>query len=284
MPPLVAIERRPEKDKKADNGKSWPFGRYLESIGGSLTVAGFISTFPTKLYWVGVGMFLGGMLCLALGAIWEDWKIRWRLLACVFWTALTVKVALGVVFVPAPLNITAGSYSGDYADKSNVYGIMWEKGMSELRVTLINSTDNNYDNLDFSFTPDVETRTATQVTSVPNVHFMLGEDAREIVTDTHLIINGVEQPVPAYSSKNGIRMLCPTLPKNSRLEILIALVDPVKLPGSDSPGKVTAVLRSGDVEDYAGPKQMATQVSIVGDYSVMNRPHAINATLHTKQP
>jgi hypothetical protein len=29
---------------------------------------------------------------------------------------------------------------------------------------------------------------------------------------------------------------------------------------------------------------MATQVSIVGDYSVMNRPHAINATLHTKQP
>jgi hypothetical protein len=285
MPPLTPTERQPKKTRKTEPRNPWPFGRYLESIGGSLTVAGFISTFPTKLYWVGVGMFLGGMLCLALGAILEDWKLRWRLLACIFWIALAAKVALAVVFVPAPLDIVAKPYPGDYADKSDVYGIVWEKGMSELRVILVNSTDNNYDDLDFNIVPDVETRKAMQITSVPNVSLMAGgETDGEIVADSHFLINGVEQPQPPYSSKDGFRMLCSRFPKHSKMEIIVALVNPVQLPGPSAPNKVTSVLRGGDAEDFAGPKKLAAKVSIKGEYFVMNRPHKIETAEFFKQP
>jgi hypothetical protein len=246
-------------------------------------LAGFISTFPTKLYWIGVGMFLGGMLCLAIGAALEDWKIGWRLFACILWIALGVTISLAVVFVPAPLGIAANSYSGDYADKSDVYGITWEKGMSELRVVLINPTDNNYDDLDFNIVPDVETRKAMQITSVPNVSIMLGgESDGPIIADAHFLINGVEQPQPAYSSKNGFRTLCPRLPKHSKMEIVAALVNPIQIPHAQN--SVTSILRSGNTEDFAGPKKVATRASIKGDYFVMNHPHNIDIVRSLKRP
>lgn len=271
--------------KKRD--KSLPLGRYLESIGGSLTVAGFFTTFPAKLYWVGVGLFFGGMLFVALGVLWEDWKLGWRLLVCLFWSALTVLVAVAVVFVPAPLSIAANSGWGAYADKSDVYGISWERGMSELRVTLLNQTDNNYDDLDFNMVPDVETRKVVQVTSVPNVTLMVGGDtgaSGEIISDSHLLVNGVEQPQPTYSSRDGFRLLCSRFPKHSKMELIVALVNPVQIPGSSSPNKVTSVLRSGDPEDFAGPKKVATKMSIRGDYFVMNHPHKIDIREYAISP
>jgi hypothetical protein len=277
--------------KKKKEVAEHPAARYLEKIGGGLSLLGLGGTFPfPQFYWYGVGAFYLGLFALSVGVLLENWGVRWRLVTCGVWLSFAILVSLKAVFVSAPLEIESFAHIGDYADGVDVYGIKWEPGMSELRLVISNHTARDYDDVDINFVPDVPTRKITQVTNLPDVALSIARQAgTEEVADTEMTTidaNGkvlAGGPTEIYASGSGFRMRCLKIPKHTTVELLAALVTPPQLPRTGLPprdeSKVMKIINlAGDPRKFAGPKKLSASVCAQGQYFVLNRPHSVDYT------
>lgn len=224
--------------------------------------------FP-QLYWYGIGTFYFGFAVLAVSALFERWRIVYRIGACLLWVVIAAVVSIKMVFVSVPLIIAPLSDPGNYAVGTDVSGIKWEKGLSELRIMLSNQTIYDYDDVDIYFKPDVPTRRVVQVTHVPDVSL-------DIIEPGSVSVSG--RTYGLYASSMGFRMRCPKIPKHTTVEILAALVMPDAQPlGESDPGKSRDVFieLQGDIEQFAAPKKIAAALLVEGQYIVLNRPRDI---------
>jgi hypothetical protein len=186
---------------------------------------------------------------------------------------IAALISLKIIFVSAPLEIAPFADRGDYPEGTDIKGIKWEKGMSELRILISNHTAYSYDDLDISFTPNVPTREVVQVSKVAEVSLTLIEKIGDVDVNSGTV--GAE----LYASGRGFRMLCSKLPKDTTVEVLAALVaPPLPSTGSSDSKKGRIVTLSGDRSRFAGPKRTPTTMYVKGQYTVMNRPHPIEIT------
>ncbi|MGD0270733.1 MAG: hypothetical protein ABSB14_16830, partial [Candidatus Sulfotelmatobacter sp.] len=226
-----------------------------------------VSTFQfPSLYWYSVGAFYAGMVALAVGALLERWPLKHRIAVCLGWFIVAAGISAKAVFVKAPIDIFPSANFGNYPDDTDVYGIKWERGLSEMRILISNHTANDYDDVDIYFTPDVPTRKVTQVSHVPDVSLVLVEPSNFVQPG---------QVSELWASSMGFRLRCPKLPKNTTMEVLAALVNPDAKPlGPIVPGqkKNVSISLSGDEKQFAGPKIVARGLWVKGQYLVMNRP------------
>ncbi len=234
-------------------------------------------------------MLAGGwqFALLSLEALLEEWKWRWRIAASASWLVVGVLLLTQFVFVPAPINIAAFADIGNYTEGADIHGIKWEPGMSGLRIVIANRTDHDYDNVDFTITPNVPTRKVSQVTGFPEVSLPIIQNSGpgdvvnggiEMKDKDGKVLNG--GPTDLYASGQGFRMLCPKIPRNAKIELFAALVNPPDTPstGSSNKNKMVMVNIIGDPKDFAGPRIKATSVRIKGRYTVLNHPHAVERT------
>jgi hypothetical protein len=258
---------------------------YLRNVGGGLSLMGLATILPSShFYWWNVGAFYIGVLALAAEAMLENWSLRWRVGVCAVWLAFLVLFSWKVVWVSAPFEPMFTAGDGDYAVGSDVYGIKWESGVSDLSIAIPNPTSFNYEGLDISFKPDVPVREIAQVTSLADVSYQVIREARGMeianMKFTAKDKNGrvVSSGSPTlYASADGFRMHCPDLPPNTILELFVALVNPKV--GNQG----LTMLNGGDPSSFGGERKKAGSVYIKGRFNVLNRPHLIEHTYAIKQ-
>jgi hypothetical protein len=261
---------------------------YIRNAGGGLAV---VSLFPLiwfpEFYWYGVVFLIAGFALLFLEALLEKWKRLWRIVVSAGWLAVGVLLLFRFVFVAAPIDIVAYADDGNYTEGAEIHRIKWEPGMSELQIVIANRTDHDYDNVDFTITPNVPTRKVSQITDFPDISLPIVESSElgDVVNggiktngqDGNLS-NGV--PTDLYASSQGFRMLCQKIPRNATVQLFAALVNPPRTPsaGPSDKNKIVVVDVLGDPKDFAGPKIKATSVRIKGCYTVLNHPHTVERT------
>jgi len=129
-PSVPARKRRPKEN---------PAVAYLNRIGGGLSLVSVVSTFQfPSLYWYSVGAFYAGMVALAVGALLERWPLKHRIAVCLGWFIVAAGISAKAVFVKAPIDIFPSANFGNYPDDTDVYGIKWERGLSEMRILISN--------------------------------------------------------------------------------------------------------------------------------------------------
>lgn len=195
----------------------------------------------------------------------------------VFVTILILFLSF-VVFLPAPLKLTARDFNGAYLPKTkSLYGIEWHKEYSDLRVVFINPTGFAYKNLDFDVEPvGLLVAAEAQTTNLSGVQLFNTENGPDQVTVTLTDKNGKKSYGPQsniHLAAGTIRVLCDTLPKKSDFEIILA----VRLvpPGVPASNPIKAI--GSDV------REPAKIVHIYGTYqSRAGRPRTINETIKVK--
>lgn len=252
---------------------------FFRKIGGGLGVAalgGFVMT--THFYWWGVAIVCVGVLVLAAESLLTSWNLEYKIAASAFCLVAGLWLSSAVIWVRAPLAPALTASDGDYPTGSDVHGIKWESGMSDLSITISNHTTLDYEGLDITFRADVPTRKFVQVTTVPNVQLSLVQkwgnaeitNYRTIAKDKYG--NVVKTPpVQYYASSGGFRLQCPDLPPDTNLELFVALVNPRYPPSLAAP-------RFGDPSTLAGPKKLAKSVYVDARYRVLNHPHHVEYT------
>lgn len=143
----------------------------------------------------------------------------------------------GIVFVHAPLKLTARVSGGYYADHTNIAGIDWNVQFSELRIDLTNNTDIDYESLDLTINPHTPIYSSwvagvSQFSNVPETTFILNP------LNMNVTGHGVDPktampfdvPFTSGAFAGGFRMLCKKLPKHSTMQIVVALSNGVPPP------------------------------------------------------
>lgn len=285
-PQTAPLATKPTKKKPAR--AKHPAVLYLRSLGG-LTIIGLaaIVTPSSHFYWWGIGILYTGVLALVVDVLFEKWRVRNKIIVSLLWLIGIALVSHYAIFVRAPLEVGVSSSRGDYDIGTNISGIIWEPGMSALHILLSNHSSFSYDGLDLTLTPDVSTRSVSQVSTVPDVSVSVLRRAGDLefgdMTITGYDKDGhkvKDMPVLIYSSGAGFRLHCPVLPSDTTIEIIAALVNPKYRPKSNNPALVE--LNGGDPSMFAGPKRVAKSVFVRGIYSVLNHPHHVEYTYAVK--
>jgi hypothetical protein len=133
--------------------------------------------------------------------------------------------------------------SAEYPVGTVLGGILWSNRFSELRVFFVNATAKDYRDLDFTLVPDEPIAAIGQVTNLPNVSFSPAADPifrQELIEGT--TSRRIANPLVLIASTGGYRVRCNPLPRNTRLEILIAIARVIDFP---QPGQKVAVPSAG---------------------------------------
>ena len=142
---------------------------------------------------------------------------------------------------PAPPGIQATITDGEYSPGTNINGIIWRKGFSELRVTLYNQSTHDYDNLSVLIQPTEPIAAIAQRTNIPGVLFYDQFRLQTAVIDiNHLAGTQTAIPVSIVATDAGYLMHCIRLPAETSIEIEIALAEiRSNLPAQPSPSRPT---------------------------------------------
>lgn len=116
-----------------------------------LLIAGF-EIMPIN-YWLGISLLCIGMCLLFVEVYFERWflnysKLRYAALCAI--AVAGVELSLIYVFFGAPIKIVAFASDVGYSRGALVDGIIWQPGLSELRLYILNETDIDYNTLEVS--------------------------------------------------------------------------------------------------------------------------------------
>jgi len=137
---------------------------------------------------------------------------------------LLVAFSLNVVFVPAPLNISAFATNAEPPKDAKIANIPWRSEYSELEVRIENFTARNYEDLDLVLQPNYPVAAIGQLSELDGVSF---EDKYSV--DSHLTLRkpggDVAVPLIRVATDAGYRVRCPRLSAGGTLKIVMAVVD-----------------------------------------------------------
>jgi hypothetical protein len=131
----------------------------------------------------------------------------------------------------AVINVDAYPMLVDYEPGTDVGGIKWSALYSDLRVTLTNPMEEDYEDLDFTITTDLKIVRVAQLSGIPNVTFFVGPNKIPPVWPTgkkDANGNDLYQPMTpspgAPQTAKTYRVRCDKMPRRSKLELVIALM------------------------------------------------------------
>jgi hypothetical protein len=180
-------------------------------------------------YWPGVTLIYAGFLLLCIDAsIAPELKNspKWKIGIVTVLLAFGSAFSWAIVFVKAPLEISAIVTDAQYPPDSKIAGIVWRPEFTELQVWITNPSDRNYDDLTLVVRPTSAIAAIAQLTDVPNVSF---EDKNGF-TARLMDINptaGTKNVVPLVllATDTGYKMRCQHLSAGTEIKLEIALAD-----------------------------------------------------------
>lgn len=114
-----------------------------------LGVAGMILSIQ---FWWAVAFIYAG-LCLFILDLWVEPEFKnrrfWRLSGTAVLVCFLLMFTWGIVLVPGPIELEAIGIPGDYPVGTKIAGINWNPAFSDVRISITNQSEQEYDNLNF---------------------------------------------------------------------------------------------------------------------------------------
>ena len=235
---------------------------YLRGFGAIGFLVGLAGMIFTSFFWPAIGLlavaFLAGIV-----DVWRerDLPMPAKIAISAAICGIGIWIAKVVVFYPAPIETSSSWFKADYPDGTNVSGINWKSGYSELRVSFHNQSERDYDDAEFLLSIPQAFDEVAQVTSLPCFR------VQSNIISAHDSQSDVFQPL----GENAIiHFSCPKLPKDSTVQFLIAVVNMDAFMRSAENGKQLD-LPFG----LYGPKIKPQWLKIKAEYKATFRPHVI---------
>ncbi len=152
----------------------------------------------------------------------------------------------------------------DYPIGTDIDGIKWQPGMSELIVSIVNPTDRDYKDLDFSILSPEPVREIKQATAIPCV------PVSENVVNVTGTGPGGSEVLHQLLTAGPLRFRCQSLPKRTTIQFVLAIVNADNLMSLLSRPKPGEALPHG----MWGPKRKPKWVGVGGTYRVAFRPYS----------
>jgi hypothetical protein len=231
---LEECRKRVRELEDSSTRKLHPIAAYLLRTIGIVSILGGGAgdmigvSFP---FWAGA-ISLG--LILLLIDPWIEPSLRlanvtWKIgLSAIFLIAF-ISFLHWIVFLSAPMKITARDYNEDYLPNTHtLFGVEWKEDYSDLRVVFENPTDFAYKNIDFNIEPiGLLVAAEAQTSNLSGVQLFNTKKGQDIVTMTSTDTKtGKKSYVPQKDEQfmaGTIRLLCDTLPKHSMFEVILAV-------------------------------------------------------------
>lgn len=209
--------------------KLHPIIKWLRTAGIAAELFGWGGLLLTGWFWPGVAFIYAGFLLLGIEACLEPELrgfVRWKIGIVVALIAFSAAFSWGIVFVRAPLEISAFVTDAEYPPGSKIAGIAWRPEFTELQMWVKNPSERNYDDVSVLIRPRSPIAAIAQLSNVPNVSF---EDKNGF-NSRFMDINPTTRtktaiPLVLLATDAGYRMRCPHLPAGTPIQIVIALAD-----------------------------------------------------------
>lgn len=257
-------------------------------------------------YFLGMSVVYLGFLLL----LWEV-CIEPRLIERPPWVQIAVIAlvlglfdffSVGVVGAHAP--ITFQSYAmrkGDYPPDTVIAGIKWDSHLTDLRVSITNPSDEEYENLDIVVQPDYWSHRAALLMSISGcdvsptdgntVFFSRAKESGPITVtstrvglgfDTHDSAGNVYIPL---ATETGYRLRCAIVPPHFAIQMVFAVVcvpsDLLGKPADKGEWAVTASVFGAARSEFSvlGPRPNPSMVRLKGSYRRNLKPFEVEDTL-----
>jgi hypothetical protein len=292
----MAASRKPKQKKQH------PVFPWLGGI--SVQLFGWGALFLTAWFWPAVALVYLGFGVLFVAVLVEP-KLRrhtiWKIVAVFGLMSLAGLFSWGIVFVNAPLQVSAFVTDAEYPAGTTIAGISFRPQFTELQVRILNSSDRTYEDLRLLIRPIDPVAAIAQLTNVPGVSF---EDKNGYSSRTMSIKPGETTanvvPLDLLATDAGYRMHCPRLPAGTFITIVLALADVrwSPTPPQKSPRPLDEQVREKDYiqrikfddfstywfgykdADVYTPRPNPNWVKIDGEYNVALRTRSISQRLN----
>jgi hypothetical protein len=209
----------------------------------------------------------------------RDLAKGWKIAISVIFLTAAGAFSWAFVFVEAALPIAAIVTDAEYATGTDRYGVKWRKEFTELQVIIANPSDRNYDDLNLLIRPTEAVTVIKQISSVPNVSFVVKNNVSTWVANYNLK-TGKATGIPAVlvATDAGYTMQCPRLPARSEIKILFVLANiknPAELFTIRFEDFSTYWVGNPDGDVYA-PRPMPRFVIVEGEYNAALRTRGIS--------
>ncbi len=175
------------------------------------------------------------------------------------------------------MTVGALASDADYPTGTDIAGVPWNARLSELRVWLKNGSANDYEDLNVLIKPDQPVVAVVQTTPWPDVTLVdqgimsfylarIGPSAKEA------------HPTKMLATSVGFRLRCPRLPRKSGLDLVFVIGAPLgdkgilaKMKGGERYWFRRTTDERWSFADYFGPKVVAADVLVEGEYTASKR-------------
>jgi hypothetical protein len=222
-------------------------------VGPAIVITGW-QLMATSCAWGAAIVYFGFLLSLAEW-IWEPallqrpYQIQIALIGIVF--SLAAAFTIGVASAPAPVKFKSFETNIDYTGANAPAGITWNPFFTELDFIVTNPTDENYDNVDLLVRPDFPIAKIAQMSNLQGVSF---EDRYGVNMRAKIEEIGKQSPVPVefLATDAGYKVHCGSIPPNSSLSLVMAIVDFKKALPPD-PSKPVVIPSGEDLSHFTIP-------------------------------
>jgi hypothetical protein len=285
-----ACKSIPQKGDDKNRNLPW-----RDLVGPAFLVGGFgvISTF----YAVGVAAIYIGFFVLIVEIVFEPWIRQKRFLRTslvVAWLFLIGLFTFEIVFMPGPLDIYSFAMrKGNYADGTNIEGIVWNSHFTDSRVIFNNPTDDDYKDINLVIKPDrwitkaVISGTTFGCDLTPlNGRFISFAIAKETgIITPKLTTSGSQGEIhdqmgdiySTVANDGDYRLTCTKFPAHESIKLVFAVVtiNPTYPPNSSSSGKPL-------FDRVFGVRTSPSDFSIKGTYSRKIKSFSIDRSVDVK--
>ncbi len=232
--------------------------RASSAVGSFIGITGMI--LPAFFWWAASLFYLS--LFIGLIDLFFEKSVNWaaRLFFAVIILMIFYGFTFGIVRFPAPVEVQSFWTKSDYPSGTDVSGIKWRPGLSELHVSFHNPTDRDYEDFDLSMLTTGGIVQVAQVTSISCAP----------VSENVVSVHDTQSDVFHNLANEGPqRFRCDRLPAGATVQFLLATANIEDLMQSLRNPKIG----SGIPPELYGPKKKPRWVVIRCFYRVTFRPH-----------
>ena len=159
-----------------------------------------------------------------------------------------------------------------YPEGATVDGLVWGSDMVDVRFTLENSTNRDYEDVDLTLATDLDILGASQTDGVTKVQLSPQIDPNDPVKDAYITTkdaNGNVRIFPNTQIARHIsvyRLRCDKFAKRSMVQLAMQAL------------KANPVVNGVFPQRFYAPRTIPTWVSVRGTYSVLGREHDVDAS------
>jgi hypothetical protein len=268
-PPVVVPVRTP---KKIGRG----LHLFLKVFGTADLLLGAASMLLTDFFTLAEVLIYMGLAAWIFECwVSQDVPLVAKGMATAFIAALGGAFTWGIVIYPADPDVKSYWAKSDYSAGSDINGIQWDQGLSELRIFITNPTNRDFNDFDVSIQTNEAVFKIVQTTSIPCEPLVENE---AVIHDS---LSNVWLQGPHIGSN---RFRCDKLPKHSTLSFLLALVNADELLKAIMGGQKGQQFNTnggGDIFAFFGQKRKPQWVSVTAAYKVTFRPRQGGIRLDT---